>query len=98
MLPENELINDFQIDLPYERGPVVSDYMRNEPEAYRHKHFPKPTKITLDEIWLAMEEARVKMFITVKSILCHCYSLEDARLSISQMRVHRPEYFRKAKR
>jgi hypothetical protein len=67
---------------------------RNEPEAYRHKHFPKPPKISLDELWLAMEEARVTMFITVKSILYHCYSLEDARLSISQMRNNRPEYWR----
>lgn len=68
---------------------------RNSPEAYRTQHFPKPVKtLTLDEIWYLMEHAKVTFPITVKSILCHAYNFEDARLSLEQLRCNRPEYWR----
>jgi len=84
VLPEDK-INDFQLDIPYERS---------EPEKYRTQHFPKPEKtLTLDEIWYLMEHAKVRLEITVKSILQHCYNFEDARLSLEQLRNNRREYF-----
>ncbi len=72
---------------------------RNEPEAYRRQHFTKPVKtLTLDDIWYLMEHAKVTMPLTVFTTLKHCYNFDDCLNSISQLRVHRPEYFRKAKR
>jgi hypothetical protein len=94
ILPEDK-INDFQLDLPYERGPVVSDYMRNEPDIYRTRHLPRPVRtLTNDDIWRLMKIYKVKRTHTVRTYLHHARDIPDAIHTLDCLIRNCREYFK----
>ena len=91
MICENERPNGIEIDLPYER--FDKDEMRNPVEAYRKQHFPKPPALPRSEIGRLMKEAKVKRTHTVRSILFHCYSVDNALNSLEALKRNCKEYW-----
>jgi hypothetical protein len=98
MLPENELINDFQLDIPYERGPVVSDYIRNTPEIYRTQHFPPrpPFRLTRKEMAELIRAEGGKYVDTIRSFLVHAFSYVDLANSLDTLKRNRSDLFVRA--